>query len=271
MVDGIIDAHMHYFRQTPETLSEVEQDHLRCGIALSIAMGTGGVPGRPGVPDGVVPPWSVWCAGIDSSAIGEGEALQRQLSDFRHALQESRCVGLKMYCGYHYFYPHDPRHIPFLELAEEMDLPVVLHCGDTAGSRGKVRYAHPLEVDELAMNFPRVRFVIAHFGNPWIVDAAEVAAKNDNVFLDLSGLVEGPLNLAEFQSTYRAYLDHLKLWITYLGDSSKFLYGSDWPLTGNREYIQLMAELMPEKWHGDFFRNNAMRVFPKIGDFLTES
>ncbi len=46
-------------------------------------------------------------------------------------------------------------------------------------------------MDEVAVDFPGVRFVLAHFGNPWLIDAAEVLFKNANVWADLSGLFVG--------------------------------------------------------------------------------
>ena len=47
-----------------------------------------------------------------------------------------------------------------------------------------------MTVDEVAADFPDVQFVICHCGNPWLLDATEVATKNDNVAVDLSGLLE---------------------------------------------------------------------------------
>ena len=39
------------------------------------------------------------------------------------------------------------------------------------------------------MDYPNVKFVMAHVGNPWMMDAAEVVYKNVNVWADLSGLL----------------------------------------------------------------------------------
>ena len=80
-----------------------------------------------------------------------------------------------------------------------------------------MKYSHPLTVDEAAVAFPDVTFVIAHCGCPWFADAAEVACKNANVCIDLSGLVEGnpkPLMLLERQRGFfasAAYLAELSL------------------------------------------------------------
>ena len=52
--------------------------------------------------------------------------------------------------------------------------------------RGRRRSASltPLLVDDVAVDNPDVKFVMAHFGNPWLIDAAEVIYKNDNVWAD---------------------------------------------------------------------------------------
>jgi predicted TIM-barrel fold metal-dependent hydrolase len=46
-------------------------------------------------------------------------------------------------------------------------------------------------MDEVAVDHGDVRFVLAHLGNPWLIDAAEVIFKNPNVWADLSGLLVG--------------------------------------------------------------------------------
>ena len=150
------------------------------------------------------------------------------------------------------------------ELAAACDVPVVIHTGDTAGTRGHVKYAHPLTVDEVAVDFPKTRFVLAHYGNPWIVDATEVAAKNENVSIDLSGLAAGTIDAAVFLKQFRGYLEHMRVWMDYLGDWSRFLYGSDYPLVNIGEYIKVIRAIVPEEHHEAVFCNNALRVFPKL-------
>ena len=54
----------------------------------------------------------------------------------------------------------------------------------------KLKYSQSFNIDELAVDFPKVKFVIAHCGTPWVQDAVEVVAKNKNVYMDLSGLME---------------------------------------------------------------------------------
>ena len=85
----------------------------------------------------------------------------RELADF---LRAGLVQGLKLYPGYEPFYPHDSRLEVVYQLAEEFDVPVMIHSGDTYHPRGKLKYAHPLEVDEVAVDHPKVKFVICHLG-----------------------------------------------------------------------------------------------------------
>ena len=147
-------------------------------------------------------------------------------------------------------------------------MPVAIHTGDTAWPSGLLKYSHPLTVDEAAVAFPDVTFVIAHCGCPWFADAAEVACKNANVCIDLSGLVEGnpkPLMLLERQ---RGFLRQLHTWLNYLGNYENIMYGCDWPLVNIPLYIWMISHVVPECYHEDVFYNNAVRIYSKIGKLL---
>lgn len=286
----IIDAHIHFaghhgfhetaraagHENTPAHLAEVFR---RNKVVMAVAMGTGREPG-PGAPDMCgefdvdnfnQPDYIAYCAGFGSAVLGEGIDPAAMLEEFRRHLASPRCVGIKLYPGYNYAYASDPANRPFFELAREYDVPVVIHTGDTAGDRGLVKYAHPLSVDEVAMAFPEVRIVMAHYGNPWIVDATEVAAKNDNVYIDLSGLAAGNFKPEEFNRKFHGYLEHLRTWMAYLDNYEKFLFGSDWPLVNLDAYIAVIADLIPEEHRDAVFYQNALRVFPKLRPLLGET
>jgi len=289
----IIDAHMHFsdfpgFREvahaakhenTAEHLLRVFQEN---GIVLGIAMGTRPEKEEPGVClPGVIdlagkfcaepysqPPQIAYCAGVDCTVPLEKHALERTLEEFEKLLHTPQCVGIKLYPGYNAVYPCDKVNFPFYELARKFDVPVVFHSGDTASPRALLKYAHPLAVDEVAVAFPDVRFVIAHYGSPWIVDATEVAIKNDNVFLDLSGLAEGYFTTEEYCRKNHGYLEHLKTWMAYMDDYGKLMYGSDWPLIHIPSYIGVIRSIIPEEHQEKVFFANALRVFPKLNALL---
>lgn len=169
-------------------------------------------------------------------------------------------VGLKMYAGYYHYHVHDEVYKPFLDLARKYHLPVTIHSGDTFSEKGLLKYSHPLEIDELAVKNPDINFIIAHFGDPWIMTAAEVASKNKNVFIDLSGLIVGDFHQVErFRNP--EFVSHIKRGLVYLDNYKKLLYGSDWPLVDTRSYIKFIKELIPKEHHEDVFYNNAVQLF----------
>lgn len=164
---------------------------------------------------------------------------QRDLRELADFLQAGLVKGLKLYPGYEPFYPHDPRLQVVYELAEEFDVPVMFHSGDTYSPGGKVKYAHPLEVDEVAVDHPNVKFVICHLGNPWLVDCMEVVYKNKNVYADFSGLV-----LGEFTETFEDYMEQqIAEVILYAGEPRYLLYGTDWPICSMKSYAEFVRQL----------------------------
>jgi predicted TIM-barrel fold metal-dependent hydrolase len=148
--------------------------------------------------------------------------------------------GIKLYPGYDRYAINDPSLETVFRLAAKYDVPVMIHCGDTYAKGAKVRQAHPLLVDDVAVDYPDVRFVICHLGNPWFQDTAEVLYKNDNVFADISGLT-----LGDFDYEFERYLMiRVKDLIAYMGDpGSQLMYGSDWPLVEMAPYVKFMDSL----------------------------
>ena len=208
-----------------------------------------------------------YCCGVKSDELTQDNAEKTAL-EFERYVNTPQCVGIKLYPGYRHVYVYDSVHNPLYELARKYDLPVVIHTGDTSNTTAILKYAHPLTVDEIAVRYPDVRFVIAHCGNPWLVDAVEVAAKNDNVFLELSGLAFGNFEAESFYAKNKAYYDYLRMWLDYFDRYDKVIYGTDWPLVNIKNYIALMKKVIPEEWHQAFFYDNALRIFPKIKNLL---
>jgi hypothetical protein len=105
---------------------------------------------------------------------------------------------------------------------------------------------------------------MAHFGDPWITDAAEVVYKNDNVWADLSGLLVG--DTAYFQVlAQRGYLEKVATrWrdaIEYTERPDRFLYGTDWPLTPMRVYRDFIRLVIPEPHCKAVLADNARALF----------
>jgi hypothetical protein len=160
----------------------------------------------------------------------------REISEY---LEGGFIKALKLYPGYEPFYPNDTRLKLIYEMAVEYDVPVMFHSGDTYSPRGKVKYSHPLLIDDLAVDYPDMKIVICHIGNPWIKDCMEVVYKNKNVYADISGLV-----LGDFEDKFERYMKkEIEEMITYAGDPNYLLYGTDWPISNMKSYLKFMDQL----------------------------
>ncbi len=148
--------------------------------------------------------------------------------------------GIKLYPGYEPYAINDASLESVFRLGAKYDVPVLIHTGDTYAKKAKVRHAHPLLVDDVAVDHPETTFIMCHAGNPWFIDAAEVIYKNDNVYADLSGLTLGDFE-ADFEQLMVARLREM---ITYMGAADrKLLYGSDWPLVRMGPYVRFLRSL----------------------------
>lgn len=242
----IIDCHTHLNHYDDESvddlrgcLSRLQTAMRRNRVDVSLVLTSYKVtPGRPStraVIDATrdLPNIHV-IAGLSWRTFSDADVVE-----LRGMLQAGEIKGLKIYPGYEPFYPADPKFAAAYHLAAEFDVPVMIHCGDTYAPTGKVKYAHPLHVDDVAVDFRATRFLICHLGNPWFRDCMEVVYKNDNVYTDISGLT-----LGAFEDRFEAYMrQQLKEMLAWGMNPEKVLYGTDWPLATMESYLEFVEEL----------------------------
>ncbi|MFW9888100.1 MAG: amidohydrolase family protein [Candidatus Thorarchaeota archaeon] len=160
------------------------------------------------------------------------------LEELERAVKEKDCAGWKMYPP-NGFYPDNEEFYPYYELCTELGVPVVIHQGFT--SRFKhIKFGQPVHVDSVAVDFPRLKIVLAHVGVPWVDEALTIAAKNPNVHVDVSGWqVFAASNASRL---YRMVVDAKMMRVF----PNRVIWGSDFPL-----FEQVMSL---KKW-SDFFSN----------------
>lgn len=261
----IIDCHVHlnrYDESQPARLEDryrlLKAEMERHGIARALVLSSYMVNDhRPGVDEllevvGADPQIDV-VAGVSYQNYRASD-----LAQLRTRLAEGQIRGLKLYPGYEPFHVWDPRLRVVYELAGEFGVPVMIHTGDTYDVRGRLKYAHPLHVDEVAVEFREVTFVLCHLGNPWFVDAMEVIYKNENVVGDISGLT-----LGQFEERFERYmLARLQEVVAYAGDPASLLFGTDWPICDMGSYIRFVRNLgLSEAETELILYKNTARVF----------
>jgi predicted TIM-barrel fold metal-dependent hydrolase len=235
------------------------------GIQHALAMGCWNAP--PDDPLGVADTLALARVVPGLHAIGIADPTRTDGDHLRRVdalLAGGQVRALKGYLGYLHFGPDHPGYHPYFELAERYRLPFIFHTGDTYSPRARLRFAQPLAVDDVAVDHPRVNFVIAHLGNPWMTDAAEVVYKNVNVWADLSGLVvgdAGSFSAEERREVVQDTAAALRRAFRYAERPNRFLYGSDWPLAPMVAYRAFIAGAIPEIYHPQVFTENARALF----------
>lgn len=170
-----------------------------------------------------------------------------------------RCF--KIYLGYEHQAANHPNYLKVYDLAKKYHSVVVFHTGDTLDPDGFLKYTDPLAIDEIAVQYREVKFVIAHLGNPWIESAAEVVYKNKNVFVDISALLVGDLRKYSSKQLEEYVVKPIRWAWGYIEDPTKMMYGSDWPLVNTRDYIGVVKNAIPKEHWDRFFYQNAIDVF----------
>jgi predicted TIM-barrel fold metal-dependent hydrolase len=276
----MIDAHIHVvppnlpgvgvlhpvLRQPTAAVAAALTEQMRAaGLTHALAMGA--LTAGDADPLGVAGTVQVADLVPGLRAIGVANPLRTDRDHFRRVeaeLQAGRVVALKGYLGYLHFAPDHPGYRPYYELAARFKLPFIFHTGDTYSPYAKLKFAQPLLVDEVAVDHPDVRFVLAHLGNPWLTDAAEVVYKNVNVWADLSGLTVGDdadFTAEERQDVLSDAAAAVRKAYRYAERPNRFLYGSDWPLAPMAAYRDFIRTAVPEPDHEAVFLDNARMLF----------
>jgi len=164
--------------------------------------------------------------------------------------------GFKLHPPLQQFHANDRMAYSFYEAIEEAKLPVIFHTGHSGigtGMRGgggvRLKYGNPMDIDDVAVDFPDMPIIMAHPSFPWQDEAISVCLHKPQVYIDLSGWSPKyfPPNLIQYANTL---LKH------------KMLFGSDFPL------------ITPDRWMADFakipikdevrpliLKENAMKLF----------
>ncbi|HZB32418.1 MAG TPA: amidohydrolase family protein, partial [Streptosporangiaceae bacterium] len=189
-------------------------------------------------------------ASIDPARGADGVTMARELIT-GHGVK-----GFKLHPSAQGFYPNDPSVYPLYEVIAEHRLIALFHTGHTgvgAGTRGgggiRLKYANPMYIDDVAVDFPDMPIILAHPSFPWQDEALSVALHKPQVYIDLSGWSPKyfPPQLVQYANTL------LK---------DKVLFGSDFPM------------ITPDRWLADFekidikpsvrpliLKDNAVRLF----------
>jgi predicted TIM-barrel fold metal-dependent hydrolase len=142
--------------------------------------------------------------------------------------------GFKLHPPLQQFHANDKAAYPFYEVVAAAKLPVIFHTGHSGIGTGmpggggvRLKYGNPMDIDDVAVDFPDMPIIMAHPSFPWQDEAISVCLHKPQVYIDLSGW--SPKYFSPILIQYANTL--LK---------KKMLFGSDYPL------------ITPDRWMADF-------------------
>jgi len=159
---------------------------------------------------------------------------KRAVTEAQRLIRDHGVRGFKFHPNIQAFFPNDRAFYPLYEAIAEAGLPALFHSGHSgigAGLPGgggiRLKYSNPMLVDDVAVDFPELKIVLAHPSFPWQDEAISVALHKRQVYIDLSGWSpkDFPPQLVQYANTL------LK---------DRVLFGSDYPM------------ITPDRWLADF-------------------
>lgn len=113
-------------------------------------------------------------------------------------------------------------------VAERSGIPVMVHTGTSIFPGARNKFGDPIYVDDVAVDFPNLKILLAHGGRPlWMQTAFFLVRRHRNVYLDISGIP--PKTLLKYFPRLEEIAD-------------KTLFGTDWPGPGVPEIKQNLED-----------------------------
>lgn len=136
--------------------------------------------------------------------------------------------------------------------AEANGVPVMIHTGTSVFPGARNKYGDPIYVDDVAIDFPELKILLAHGGRPlWMDTAFFLVRRHPNVFLDISGIP--PKLLLQ----YFPRLEQI---------ARKTLFGTDWPGPGvpdmKRNLEDFRALPLSEATREQILSETALQIWP---------
>jgi uncharacterized protein len=238
--DGLLpewrEAAARYFGEHPlPTVDDVAAYYRERNMAAVVfTVDAQTVTGRPAVPNEEIaeaaaanPDVLIPFASVDPNKPNAVDEAKRLIRD--HGVR-----GFKFHPNIQAFFPNDRAVYPLYEAIEEARVPALFHTGHSGIGSGlpggggiRLKYSNPMFVDDVAVDFPNLKIVLAHPSFPWQDEAISIALHKPQVYIDLSGWSPKyfPPQLLRYANTQ-------------LRD--RVLFGSDYPM------------ITPDRWLRDF-------------------
>jgi predicted TIM-barrel fold metal-dependent hydrolase len=213
-------------------------DMDRLGIDKSFVLGIAFLPYNAYDPEaaeyaaGMVERYPDRLIGFYTANPGGGYAEAKR---FERGIETLGLSGLKLLPAGNRLALNDRRMWPLFEVAQGHRVPIVMHTGWNGFPRGRVlEWEHPMYLEDVLLDFPDLKIVMAHLGFQWADEALWLMARSPSLYGDLAFWDESvPLwRLAQVCSSAKK-----------LGVLDRILWGSDYPFMAFEPGMELFRRV----------------------------
>ncbi len=116
------------------------------------------------------------------------------------------------------------------QFASDHELPVQIHTGTSMFPKARNKYGDPIFLDELPLDFPKLKIILSHGGRPiWMETAFYLLRRHRQILFDISSIP--PHRLLDYFPRFEMIAD-------------RAIFGSDWPGPGVKTIHENIKEFL---------------------------
>jgi predicted TIM-barrel fold metal-dependent hydrolase len=209
---------------------------------------------------------NAYVAGIVSEApqrligfAGVSPLADNAVVELRQAIEDLGLRGLKLHPPMQMFDPGDVRCYPVYQQMQEYGLPILFHSG-SGPTQLSDRYSNPHLVDEVAVQFPHLKIILAHAGRFWYQETLTMMRRHPNIYVDISANVGKATG-------YGLLLALLVAMKEVVGNLNRALLASDYPWYSPA----LMLDLLEQAKDASHFLPEPLQITAEDLQKITDS
>ena len=142
------------------------------------------------------------------------------------SLKKLNLQGVVINPSLHSFHPCHTQAYQLYQICQDQKLPVIIDNAEIFVGSGKMSYADPLLLDEVACDFPELKIIIAQAGQPYTDQCLSLIGRHANVYAEISAVASRTWDL--YQLLLSAHQRNV---------TSKLFMGSGYPFDTPEQVI----------------------------------
>jgi len=163
------------------------------------------------------------------------------INELEELAEDKLIKGIKLYTCYQEIDLQSDKFRKILEVASTYSLPLMFHSGYSYSSMRKYNtmsvasLVKPSDLELTIKENPEIDIIISHLAKPFLEELIPVIKSNNNVYSDMSGLIDSKFEQKEIPKC----VENIK---RYLGECSpnKLLFGTDFPVQTHQNSLTML-------------------------------